>query len=619
MTNKPIRTTGYLLALLLGLLFLLAACSSSTPTPPPLPTPVVPDPAVVASAINLWESGDNQRYFLEVEESSDAGDFFYRIVIAEGEVRAAQRLQRVGGEWSAPEAFPLEAAEQYTVDAILERIRKDTLGEGPAPMDLFVVFDPISGYPTVIQAKALPSRNSAGQVVLNREYSYDMAVNLGVLIEDTIGLGRERLMTLNRSGGPAARCDTLRIFTDGTSVYSDDCRQILLQLSPPAGSFEDLQAFAGSVVALDEPREVEGETHWLVLNGTGSAEAAPETREAIWSLADELGNLLSKPIGAGVTLIFQQGNLLVGFDMRSMLAQPASLEAEIPLYGSLVNDSGNQIAFADSVGFHIYDNQTGDTSLLFVNRADEHFIPWGWTGSGQVIAARVNAAGETTEVGWASIEESSWHPLTAPEEGWGCAMGISASQVSPQFAISARTAAGCQGAPALQVANLEADTITPILTGDSGENLAGSAETPAWSPDGEWIAVVLDETADPGSALYLVRPDGTELTRVPASGSGPVKGVAWSSDSRTVFYGQSSGEDAGIYAYDRQDDSHTLLIPGTDLQPLSVSPGTEFMVFRDLDGIDVWVFSFNQVFPVSRDREDSRPEVSGWLDLRADR
>jgi hypothetical protein len=43
----------------------------------------------------------------------------------------------------------------------------------------------------------------------------------------------------------------------------------------------------------------------------------------------------------------------------------------------------------------------------------------------------------------------------------------------------------------------------------------GDNQTPAWSPDGEWIAFVRSFTSSPG--IYMVRPNGTELCRVVAT------------------------------------------------------------------------------------------------------
>ena len=63
----------------------------------------------------------------------------------------------------------------------------------------------------------------------------------------------------------------------------------------------------------------------------------------------------------------------------------------------------------------------------------------------------------------------------------------------------------------------------PLPTGYSIPPL----QAPVWSSDGQRIAFVVHEREDyPQAAIYTVRPDGSELTRISTAASGP----AWSSD-----------------------------------------------------------------------------------------
>jgi Tol biopolymer transport system component len=62
----------------------------------------------------------------------------------------------------------------------------------------------------------------------------------------------------------------------------------------------------------------------------------------------------------------------------------------------------------------------------------------------------------------------------------------------------------------------------PIDTG-AGEHYAFS---PDWSPDGTWIMFTLWTAASQRSDLYVVHPDGTDLTRV-TKGGGTEDFVSW--------------------------------------------------------------------------------------------
>ena len=57
------------------------------------------------------------------------------------------------------------------------------------------------------------------------------------------------------------------------------------------------------------------------------------------------------------------------------------------------------------------------------------------------------------------------------------------------------------------------------------------SQAPVWSPNGQRIAFVVHEREDyPQAAIYTVRPDGSELTRISTAASGP----AWSPDGSRI-------------------------------------------------------------------------------------
>jgi Tol biopolymer transport system component len=69
---------------------------------------------------------------------------------------------------------------------------------------------------------------------------------------------------------------------------------------------------------------------------------------------------------------------------------------------------------------------------------------------------------------------------------------------------------------------------------------------PAWSPDGKWIAF-LNESGIQGD-IYLIRPDGTDLSRLTDSNDISRDGnLVWSPDGKQLAY--SSGRDGNIEIY----------------------------------------------------------------------
>jgi Tol biopolymer transport system component len=71
---------------------------------------------------------------------------------------------------------------------------------------------------------------------------------------------------------------------------------------------------------------------------------------------------------------------------------------------------------------------------------------------------------------------------------------------------------------------------------------ANGALTPRWSPDGQWIAFTRGAFGD----LMIIRPDGTELTRI---GTTPVHaGLTWSPDSKWILARGGTGATLGDVA-----------------------------------------------------------------------
>jgi len=94
-------------------------------------------------------------------------------------------------------------------------------------------------------------------------------------------------------------------------------------------------------------------------------------------------------------------------------------------------------------------------------------------------------------------------------------------------------------------------------------DIALDALSPSWSPDGALIAMRGGvEPAD--VAIYVVRPDGTGLTRLShiARGIDPSCGFPWTPDGRSIVFSTSSGVFT-VWRIDRDGGNELELTPGS--------------------------------------------------------
>lgn len=585
---------------------MLAACSvrpTVLPTPatlPPLPTPNVPPRATIEQAIQQWQRSQTTRYFVEVEEGDAQGTRRVRVVVADGAVRAAQVLSKTQDGWGEPQPLEPEQAQAYTVDALLDRVLRDATGQGVVPYDMLVVFDPGLGFPAVVQANARETYAPSGEVQLNREYSYRLSVSVKALLEDTFGAGRKPVLTLRQSGGASAWCDVLFLYEDGSSLYADDCSQTLLQFQLPPKERDALNTLLTTYGTGQATRLVDGGTQSLEVAGQGTA--TPDA--ALWEQAAHWYALLSRPIGAGMTLLFAQGDRVMGMELQTFLAQPTTLRAQGALYGAQLAPAGDGIAYGDERGLRWYAMSSGD-STLWIAGGGAKLAPLAWSADGKLLLGRQDEKGAT--LGWLTADAPTWHDLPLPDGYAICVNGWDWSPDGERLALTAMTTDNtCTGAPPLMVVDVAAGQYHPVPLAD--ETLTG-ARTPRWSPDGEMV--YFSAVGATAASLMRVTPDGSRQGVVAQEAEAQVLGPLFDAQGN-LYYAIQGGAQSGIQVCDL---TCRLLFPGDDLLPLSFSPDDDFLLYRSGAALKVWILAYDESVPVTRGNAPAL--FVGWLRLSA--
>jgi hypothetical protein len=584
----------FLALTIIALGVILSACT--TTTTPNLPTPQVIPLAEVDQARNLWDSANFTSYMVAVEETNAEGSIRVRVVVKDGEIETAILEDRLAnGSYDNPRPLDPSTAAKFTVDALFERLEQDVLSMGPSPVNLDVVFNPTFGYPAIVEAEPVATLNEDGRLSLNREFAYSYSVDVYELLEEIFGIAKEPILELRRSGGDQAYCDTLRVYADRTSIYSDECNQLLLQIDPPLGQFADLEAIRAGFASLSADQELTGDgSVFLNVTGSGSGEAAASDQDAIWKLAEEMMALLSKPVGDGLTMIYSLGNNVVGVDMIGFSSQRASLTIEGNLHGALTSSQSEIILYADDGGVYTLSLSAGSSPEVLLNPPDSGYYQLRNMNNEVVVISNIFEDGSTT-LGWSFVDRRRFREVALPSgsDTYGCDTGVDLSPVANLLVISgSSTSAECNRVPGLTVIDLEEGAVARILT-------EATAFNPVWSPDGTQIAFV--QVEGEAANAYVVNPDGSGLTALTNFTAGGVNSVAWGQEN-TLFYGRDNSEDPddnGIFMLEIDTDKITQVVFGSGVFVRSIAPDGDHMAFYEADGdFKIMVVPFNEVVPI---------------------
>jgi hypothetical protein len=620
------------------LAFIAAACNSPTPTEqvelPSLPTPDVPPVSEIDDAIGRWENSNITDYFIEVDERNQDEQWLIRLVIADNMVRSAQRLDLdVDGNWGEPYSISREQAQDYRVESLFQRIRGDATGIGPSLFNMITAFDDSLGFPLYTHAEALPSYTSENTLELNRQHSYDLSVGIKQLLENTSGAGQEPVFTLIRNDGPEALCENLRIFPDRSSIFVDDCRITFWQIPTPESRMAQLDEIRSSFASLDDLRTEDGQTQRLLMSGTGAGTPDQDTLDDAWQLSAELHAILSEPTGLGMVMSYIFDGNFYGFDLFNMVTLPSQFTTRGDLRGAELTPDGNRLAFSDDDGLNVFELQSQSATQLLPPPADGYYLPRSWSNTGRLFISHYpENESDIIRHGWSSSNESSWHELPTPEDvlSYGCDTGAAWSPEGDELAITGLAyGQSCNTNPGLTIIDLSSMTAqvviaSPIIAGeDESSTLIAGAHTPAWSPDGTWIAFGLDQDATEAdnfpTRLYRAHPDGSNLTPLTNNSQGYATHPVWAQDG-SMYYGLSgaSADQNGLYQYLPEDNTHVLLLPGTGIHPLSVSPDGEFLLFEQDQILRIWRIRLQETVAEIAGEDETHPSFSGWKVIERD-
>jgi hypothetical protein len=316
-----------------------------------------------------------------------------------------------------------------------------------------------------------------------------------------------------------------------------------------------------------------------------------------------------------------------GLDLFNMLTLPAQFTMRGNLRGAVLSPEGDHLAFSDDDGLNVLELQSQSTIRLLQLPEDGYYLPRSWSNTGRLLVSHYpENDSEPISHGWISLAENTWHELPTPDgvPGYGCDTGAAWSPEGDEIALTGLDyGMPCNTSPGLTIIDLSSMTAqvvisSPIIANENdGSTLIAGAHTPAWSPDGTWIAFGLDQDATETDSfptrLYRAHPDGSNLTPLTNNSQGFATHPVWAQNG-SLYYGLSSAaaDQNGLYQYLPDDNSHLLLLPGAGIHPLSISPDGEFLLFEQDQKLRIWRIRLQETVAEIAGEEGKHPSFSGW-------
>ncbi len=173
-----------------------------------------------------------------------------------------------------------------------------------------------------------------------------------------------------------------------------------------------------------------------------------------------------------------------------------------------------------------------------------------------------------------SPEYYDYQPSWSPD---GTRIVFSSDRPDPVAAIVGRTRLFALSEQNLFIMDADGGNLTQV-TSDPGHE-----SSPAWSPDGRWIAFERLDSDGSGLWVTLVRPDGSgmHLLQNRVAGSDP----QWSPDGTTIAFAEQSGRDVWVANANGSGLRNLTGASGSRNQSPTWSPDGEWIAFMsDRDG-----------------------------------
>lgn len=164
-----------------------------------------------------------------------------------------------------------------------------------------------------------------------------------------------------------------------------------------------------------------------------------------------------------------------------------------------------------------------------------------------------------------------------------------------------------------------------VIGSDTAANASQNIEQdllPSWSPNGQYIVyfssrdLAWDGEGPIGGYLYVMRVQGSVVGRIQTDPFLSTSGVAWSPDSRTLFYARYEQGKAGIYALDIASGTETALLALDGMFPgiatMNPAAGTvDYFVAQD-GNVNIYQLSLSDGTSLRLTPDDGKHYYASW-------